>query len=135
MDTINVTRENIARATYEGVSYEFLLGIEAFRELGMDIKAITLTGGGSKSAFWRQLIADLTLCPVRVPKVGEAAAFGAVLQALSVHEGRDIASVVSEHLEFDDSRSAVPDKDAHDKYIAAYGTWLGYCKALGPLFA
>ena len=135
MDTINVTRENIARATYEGVSYEFLLGIEAFRELGMDIKAITLTGGGSKSAFWRQLIADLTLCPVRVPKVGEADAFGAVLQALSVHEGRDIASVVSEHLEFDDSRSAVPDKDAHDKYIAAYGTWLGYCKALGPLFA
>ena len=119
----NVTKANIARATLEGVTFEFLLGLEAFRENGIAVNSITLTGGGSKSRFWRQLVADMTGCPVRVPVSSEAAALGAALQGLWLMEGGNISSIITEHIGFDDSKAAVPDKERHELYMELYGRW------------
>lgn len=135
MNPNNITDENIARATFEGVTYEFLLGLDAFREKGAKVSSILLTGGGSKSPFWRQLVSDMTGLPVRVPATSEAAAFGSALQALWVVGGGALDSIVSEHLSFDSSKDALPDMKAHEEYMELYRRWNGYVEALGPLFA
>ena len=134
MTMSNVSKENIARATLEGVTYEFLLGLDAFRENGIQVSQITLTGGGAKSRFWRQLASDMTGCAVRVPAVTEAAAFGAALHALWLAEGGSIESIADDHLEFSDELAAVPDMKRHEAYQKLYRSWLGYVGSLTDLF-
>lgn len=131
----NVKAENIARATLEGVTFEFLLGLEAFRENGIAVDSIILTGGGSKSPFWRQLVADMSGCPVRVPVSSEAAALGSALQGIWLMKGGEIADVVSENIAFDDSKSALPDKGNHEKYMKLYEKWHSLVDASVPMFS
>ena len=135
MTMSNVTKGNIARAALEGVTYEFLLGLDAFRENGIEVSLITLTGGGAKSGFWRQLVSDMTGCDVRVAAVAEAAAFGAALQALWLTEGTSIEETVGNHLGFSPSLSASSDRRKHEEYQKLYSSWLGYVEALTPLFS
>ena len=130
----NVTEGNIARAALEGVTYEFLLGLDAFRENGAEVKALTLTGGGSKSSVWRQLVADMTGCPVRVPVVSEAAAFGAALHGLWCLEGGSIADIAHEHIAYDEAKAAAPDASKKEAYAEGYRRWLRYSDTLAPIF-
>ena len=130
----NVNEENIARATLEGVTYGFILGLDAFRENGLDVKSLTLTGGGSKSRVWRQLVADMTSCPVRVPVIKEAAAFGAALHGLWCLEGGKIEDLAREHILYDDSLLSFPDVSKADVYRQGYEKWLKYTEALSTLF-
>ena len=134
MNMTNYKRENIARSALEGVSFEFLLGLDAFKELSFTPSVISLTGGGCKSPFWRQMIADVTGVDTRCPKTSEAAAFGAALQALAVMEKRSVADVVEEHLEYDEEKKAIPNASNHEKYLEAYSKWKKYCDAAAPIF-
>ncbi|MGN1164430.1 MAG: xylulokinase [Candidatus Ornithospirochaeta sp.] len=134
MNMTNVKRSNIARAAVEGVSFGFLLGLEAFRELSFSPTVVSLTGGGAKSAFWRQMISDVTNLETRCPKTSEAAAYGAALQAIASMEGRSIPMVVEEHLEYDEEKKCVPNTERHDEYMAAYAKWKRYSDVAAPLF-
>lgn len=135
MNALNVKKENIARATLEGVSYEFLLGLDAFKEFGMKIKTITLTGGGAKSPFWRQMIADMTGLNVRVPSFEESAAFGASLLALSFIKKESISKICKDNISYDESKSAKPDKTKTELYKKYYQKWLKYVNAVTPIFS
>ncbi len=134
MTMTNIKPSNVARATLEGVSFGFLLGLEAFNESGFVPESVTLTGGGSNSALWRQIISDMTALEVRVPSVREAAAFGAALQALSVCSKRDIKEVVDTYLSFDEEKKAVPVLKNREKYLSRYRKWKLYCDTLSPVF-
>ena len=135
MNMTNVKKENIARAALEGVSFEFLLGLEAFKELSFIPKRASLTGGGSKSGFWRQMISDITGLEIRCPLIEEAAAFGAALEALAVIEGRDLVETAEEHLLFDEEKKAYPDMENHEKYKSCYEKWKKYSSSMAPMFS
>ena len=53
--------------------------IKTFTNLG--IKEIVFAGGASKGELWCQILADVTGCMIRVPKVREATALGAAMAA------------------------------------------------------
>ena len=74
-------REHMIRAVIEGVSYSQLECVEVFREMGVPVSDMTVTGGGGRSAFWRQMLADLYECPVNTLASDEGAALGAALLA------------------------------------------------------
>ncbi len=130
----NTTAGNIARATLEGVTYEFLLGLDAFRENGIEVKSLILTGGGAKSRVWRQLVADMTGCPVTVPVIKEAAALGAALHGLWCLSGGDISQICKAHIVYDKASEAFPDASKKSIYEEGYRRWLGYSEALSGLF-
>ncbi|WGE35898.1 xylulokinase [Actinobacillus genomosp. 1] len=50
----------MARAAVEGVSFALADGIDVLHETGVKADNIALIGGGAKSAYWRQLLADIT---------------------------------------------------------------------------
>jgi xylulokinase len=56
-------------------------GLERFRELGVEATEIRLTGGGSNSAAWRQICADVFGAPVVCLQSAEGGALGAAVQA------------------------------------------------------
>jgi xylulokinase len=66
----------------EGVTLGMNYGLLRLAELGVKPKQIRATGGGAKSALWRQIMADVFNVEVVTLKVSEGAAYGAALQAL-----------------------------------------------------
>jgi len=76
------TAEHFARASMEGVTLGMNYGLRRLAELGVKPRQIRATGGGAKSAIWRQIMADVFNAEVVTLKVSEGAAFGAALQAL-----------------------------------------------------
>src|SRR5690606_24001701 len=82
MDIDNFTRAHAYRAAMEGATYALRHGFDALCRAGLAFNAIRLTGGGSQSSAWRQMVADVFGLPVEVPAQSEGAAFGAALQAM-----------------------------------------------------
>lgn len=135
----NMKEENISRSAMEASVFALMYGLDAFVELGFKPKKVTLTGGGAKSALWRQIVADVTGLTVRIPQNPEAAAFGAALQALYVLEkekGRvkSISEITSRHVKMDEEKTCTSSPEAHEEYLKVYDEWLRYVKAAAPLF-
>lgn len=74
----------ILRAIHEGVAYAIR---DCFEALGALPDSVVLAGGGGRSPFWSQMIADVLGRPVLVPEGGELGARGAALLA-TVAAGR-----------------------------------------------
>lgn len=58
--THNDNQATLAKAVIEGVSFALADGIDVLHETGVQADQIALIGGGAKSAYWRQLLADIT---------------------------------------------------------------------------
>jgi xylulokinase len=75
------TRAHLARSILEGVTYALADAAGLMRDLDIDIGTVRATGGGARSPFWRQLLADVLEARV-LTAAGEAGpAFGAAVIA------------------------------------------------------
>jgi xylulokinase len=86
----------LARAAMEGVTMGMNYGLRRLAELGVKAKEIRVTGGGAKSAAWRQIMADVFGVPVVGMVEEEGAALGGALQAawcVARREGRRGAKI------------------------------------------
>ncbi|WP_374012590.1 xylulokinase [Pseudoxanthomonas koreensis] len=140
MTATNLTPANLYRAAMEGAVYSLKNGYDAFVDAGMRFEAIRLTGGGSHSAVWRQMVADVFGLPVDVPEQAEGAAFGAALQALWADQrandpGTDLAALAAAHVRLDPRLSAHPNAEATAAYAAQYQRFLSHLDAIRPLYA
>ncbi len=140
MTATNLTPANLYRAAMEGAVYSLKNGYDAFVDAGMKFEAIRLTGGGSHSAVWRQMVADVFGLPVDVPEQAEGAAFGAALQALWATQrasdaGADLPALAAAHVRLDPRLSAHPHAEATAAYAAQYQRFLSHLDAIRPLYA
>lgn len=130
----NLDAAHVYRAAMEGATYTLRNGYDALCAAGLSFDAIRLTGGGSHSAAWRQMVADVFALPVDVPEQVEGAAFGAALQALWAH-GRahgataGLADVAGTHVAMDAARSARPDPARVAAYREPYRAFLRHLDA------
>ncbi len=76
-------RKDLYRAVMEGVAYEVRKNIEVFKELGITPKELKLTGGGSRSDFWNQIMADVLGITCVRNIIEEATSLGAAVLAAS----------------------------------------------------
>lgn len=72
---------HLARSAMEGVTMGMNYGLRRLAALGVKPKDIRVTGGGAKSAAWRQIMADVFGVPVVGMVEDEGAALGGALQA------------------------------------------------------
>jgi xylulokinase len=77
----NVTPQNLARAAIEGMLCGLADGLEALRDVGVEVQQALLIGGGARSAAVRAIAPDILGVPVSVPPAGEYVADGAARQA------------------------------------------------------
>jgi xylulokinase len=73
-------RGHIVRAIMEGVAFSLRDTLSIFAELQVPVERIRLGGGGSRSAVWRQIQADVYGQPVDTA-ADEGAAYGAAILA------------------------------------------------------
>ena len=57
--THNDDQTSVAKAVIEGVSFALAESIDVLHNTGVSADNIALIGGGAKSAYWRQLLADI----------------------------------------------------------------------------
>jgi xylulokinase len=79
--TAQHTRAHVIRAIMEGVAFSLRDSLTIFREIGVPIESIRLSGGGARSAVWQQIQADIYGIPVELIEADEGAAYGAALLA------------------------------------------------------
>ncbi len=78
------TREDIARATIEGVAYALNDGLTLLQQTGNEIQNLMVVGGGTKNQLWLEILASLTGCHLHIPKAAHlGAAFGAARLAMA----------------------------------------------------
>jgi xylulokinase len=87
---------HLARSAMEGATMGMNYGLRRLAVLGVKAKEIRVTGGGAKSAVWRQIMADVFGVPVVGMVEEEGAALGGALQAawcVARREGRRGAKI------------------------------------------
>ncbi len=74
-------KPHFARAIMEGVAYGLRDSLEILRAMGLPIQQVRASGGGARSALWRQIQADVFGCELVTINVDEGPAFGVALLA------------------------------------------------------
>ena len=72
---------DLIRAVLEGVSYSLRDCLDILDFMGVKPDSMLLTGGGARSPFWRQMLADVFDCPVQTIKSAEGPALGVAILA------------------------------------------------------
>ncbi len=136
----NFTAANTYRAAMEGATFALRYGCDGWLDAGLVAHSIRLTGGGSRSALWRQIVADVFELPVEVPQEPEGAALGAALQALWAYDHAgggtaDIAALARAHVRVSDTLSVRPRTPAVTAYRRFYGDFRAQVAALEAVAA
>jgi xylulokinase len=80
--TAKHTRADLIRSVIEGVSYSQKDALEIIQGLGAPVRSVQASGGGARSPFWRQILADVFGKPVVSLASQEGSAQGAALLAM-----------------------------------------------------
>jgi xylulokinase len=75
------TKAYMARAVLEGVAFGMRDSIEIIREMGIAVSEVRASGGGARSAMWRQILADSGRAPMVTINVDEGPSYGAAILA------------------------------------------------------
>lgn len=139
LDTGNTDRAHLLRSAMEAAVFGLKTGLLAFQRCGMEFSEVTVTGGGSHSAVWCQICADVFNLPVTVLEEAENAAFGALLQALwCLHvtraEAGSLEELTDQHLRRDEARSCTPDPDNVAIYESVFGDYQRLLSSVAPLY-
>jgi xylulokinase len=79
--TFGASKTDLAKAILEGLTFELRVNLDLLKEGQVAINELRAIGGGARSDLWLQLKADITGIPVVVPRITEAACWGAALLA------------------------------------------------------
>lgn len=126
------TRTHMMRAVMEGVAYNLLTCLQAFRESGHSIDAITAVSGGAQSDTFLQLLADMWGIPVlRRSIVDEANSLGA---AVTGAVGLGLADFSTARSLSEITGKFTPDTGLHASYQKRYPLFNSAVDALVPWF-
>jgi xylulokinase len=128
------TKAHLTRAVLEGSAFALRDILEAMRNAGLEVRRLTIVGGGAKGALWRQIKADVTGLPVRVPVSIETTATGAAtLAAVGAGLYKNVASAAGAFVAYRPDEH-LPDPERRGIYDEAYGRYRDVYFALKPVF-
>jgi xylulokinase len=132
--TLAHTRDHMTRALLEGSAFALRDILEAMVGAGLAVRRLTIVGGGAKGELWRQIKADVTGLPVRVPVSVETTATGAaILAAVGAGVHASVAEAVDAFVAYRPEEH-LPDPAASEAYEEAYRRYRDVYFALRPVF-
>lgn len=119
--TLSHTRGSLIRAVVEGVTLAAANAYGVLRDLGANPQQIVLAGGGARSRFWQQIVADVFGLPVQPLRTAEQSANGAILLAGAAIGLLDAAQAARTWARY--GEPALPDaqqRPLYDRQLAAF---------------
>jgi xylulokinase len=129
-------RGEVVRAVLEGATFACLDAYEVLIEQGASPDQIVMTGGGARSPFWRQLVADVFALPVRALATTDQPALGAALLAAIGTRQLDPVATATSWTRFGDVVESNPSRHRRYQelqaiYRDAYQAVIGLSHRLG----
>jgi xylulokinase len=132
--TAKHTRADLIRSLIEGVSYSQKDCLDIVEQLGVPVSSVRASGGGARSPFWRQVLADVLRKRVSTLSSQEGSAYGAALLAMvgtgefsSVEEA--CSAVIRE------TESLEPRQQDSQIYAKGHATYKALYPALRPIYS
>jgi L-xylulokinase len=125
---------HLLRALYEGVAFEHRRHIGILTRGGAGITQVYLSGGGTRSPYWPQMMADILGLPVRLGSAEETGALGgAIAAAVGIgHFASEEAAVAA----MTTQRAVLsPDPARKTLYDRRFAVWERLTAAMEPFWA
>lgn len=117
--TLAHTRGHLVRSILEGVTYSLRDSLEIITGLGVPVRQIRASGGGSRSPLWRQIQADVFGQKVVTINTEEGPAFGvALLAAVGAGEYKNVTEACDAAIRVE--KETKPAAAARKTYDAAF---------------
>lgn len=125
------SRGELLRAAFEGVALSMA---DCYESVPCPVTEIRLSGGGSNSAVWCQIIADVMNTPIIVPREKESGARGATMAAgIALGIFSDWTHASREAIEIE--RIFEPRPDRAELYAGARSRFVETREAIAPAWA
>jgi xylulokinase len=131
--TVRHTQPHLTRSVLEGVAFGLHDSFELMKSAGLaDIAQVRITGGGARSALWRQILADVLGVELVTVNATEGAAYGAaVLAATGAGAHANVPAACAAFIRATGSTTPGPAKDT---YRQLYPLYRDLYPALHPSF-
>ncbi|MEZ4671589.1 MAG: FGGY-family carbohydrate kinase [Anaerolineae bacterium] len=134
-------REHFYRAILEGIAYEHRLAMDGVaKATGHPLDEFILMGGGSRSALWCQIVADVTATKVSRASTTEATNLGAGILAAaaagwygSVRDAAAAMTATERSFEPSEKTHKIYDRLYNDVYVGLFPALQGYIDRLTEL--
>jgi xylulokinase len=132
--TARHTRADLIRSLIEGVSYSQKDCLDIIEALGVQVSSVRVSGGGARSPFWRQLLANILGKPVVTLETQEGSAYGAALLAMvGTGEFASVPEVCRAAIR--EVESIEPEPDRQREYASRHAVYQALYPALRPFYA
>lgn len=127
-------RPHLTRSVLEGVAFGLRDNLKLMEEVGLrGVDEVRISGGGAKSALWRQILADVLAVDLVTVRTAEGAASGAALLAgVGAGVWPSVAEACGEAVELGEVTR--PDPETSATYEEVYQRFRAHYPALKPLF-
>ncbi len=131
--TVRHTRAHMARAVLEGVAFGLRDSFELMKATGLaDVAQVRVSGGGTRSPLWRQILADVLQVEMVTINTAEGAAYGAaLLAAVGVGVFPSVPAACQQVIQVTGRTAVGGDAAVYDRAYALYGQLY---PALKPIF-
>lgn len=132
--TMDNDRADMLQAVLEGVAFAIRDSLEVARQLGVEIKAAKITGGGSKSELWKQILANVLNLTLEIPESEEGPSLGgALLAAVGCGHYDSVKKASSENVRI--VGTIEPNPELVARYEEKYACYKSLYPALKSLFS
>jgi L-xylulokinase len=125
---------HLLRALYEGVAFEHRRHVATLTRGGAGIEQVYLSGGGTRSPHWPQMMADILGLPVRLGSAEETGALGGAIAAavgIGLYPDEDAAVAAMTR-----QRAVLyPDPDRKALHDRRFAVWQRMTAAIEPFWA
>ena len=132
--TVRHGRAHLTRAVLEGVAFGLRDSFELMKGVGLpEISQVRVSGGGARSALWRQILADVLASELVTVNTTEGAAYGAALLAgVGAGVWPDVDAACGAAVRITGATSPVANQV--QRYDEFYAQYRGLYPALKPTF-
>ncbi|UUZ79984.1 xylulokinase [Paenibacillus sp. P26] len=123
------TKAHLTRAVLEGITFGLRDSMELVKASGIEIRELRVNGGGARSPFWRQMIANIFGLPVVTVNSTDGPAYGAAVMVASGVLGKEIPALCEEWIRIVDRVEPQTDNvERYENYYRIYRTLYGTLK-------
>jgi xylulokinase len=126
------SKAHLTRAVLEGITFGLRDSLELMKQSSVSVSELRVNGGGARSLFWRQMIADIFGYPVVTVNSTDGPAYGAAVMAASGVLKQDISVLCEQWIQVVDR--VMPNKANQLKYESYYAIYRKMYPALKDTF-
>lgn len=127
------TRAHLVRAILEGVAYHYKGVFELLKELKVQVRRVTMTGGEVKGELWNKIKASVSGVMISLPRISDAASLGAaMLAAVGSGHYSTVQQAVESMVRIE--RRVEPDPGLEVAYAELYEKYISVYRRLEGVF-